>query len=82
MLFGEGINNSTLQEVNCSKHEENISLPGPPASEACSPSKLTWNKFLPLPLKKETPFSLPNGDLYIWAIKDHSKSLSIKFLHF
>ena len=83
LLFGEGMNKSTLQEVNCSKHDENISLPGPPASEACSPSKLTWNKFLDLPLKNETPFSLPKGDLYICAIRDHSKSLSIKFiLHF
>ena len=45
LLFGEGINKSTLGDVNCSIDEENISLPGPPASDAPSPSNITWNKF-------------------------------------
>ena len=56
------MNKSKLAEVNCSIDEENISLPGPPASDAPSPSNITWNKFLALALKNEEPFSLPRGD--------------------
>ena len=46
------MNKSRLLDVNCSILDDNISLPGPPASEANSPYNITWNKFLAFPLKK------------------------------